>query len=93
MSRGPGHVQRAIVAIFSAEPHRVFSSDDLAAVIYPDQTIAKRHTDAVDRALRLLAPHLGLTRCRVRPWKSTAWFNVWGIATNAAPLTQTKLNR
>jgi len=86
MSRGPGHVQRAIVAIYAEQPGKVFSTAELATLIYPGQIITKSNRDAVDRALRQLAPQLGLTRCRSRPWKSTAWRNVWGVNTPSSPL-------
>ena len=80
MSKGRGHIQRAIAAAFAAEPDRSFRVFALAELAYPGECIEKRHTDVVDRALRKLAPELGLSRCRVRPRKETSWHNSWGLA-------------
>lgn len=85
MSKGRGHIQRAIAAAFAAEPDRSFRVFALAELAYPGETIDKRHTDAVDRALRKLRPVLGLWRCRARLQNETSWHNCWGLDTNSMP--------
>lgn len=85
MSRGPGHVQRTIAAVFVAEPSRAFRVSELAELVYPGEVIEKRHTDAVDRAIRKLIPVLGLRRCRVGAPKQRSWFNSWGLISKPMP--------
>jgi hypothetical protein len=50
MSRGPGHVQRTILAMIEAEPHGAWTTDEIARRAYPG-TIDKKHRVAVLRAL------------------------------------------
>lgn len=51
MSRGPGRVERAIEAAFSAQPSCVFTTGDLVKSCYPSDPVhGKRHRVAVLRA-------------------------------------------
>ena len=79
MSRGPGHVQRAIASAFAAHPHRQFTHRQLAEIAYPGEEISKKHTDAVNRALLKIAERLGLHCCQAGRAKHPGWRNVWGI--------------
>jgi hypothetical protein len=52
MSRGPGVIQRRIVAALQAEPGRWFTVMELAFVAYPDEgMVEKKHFVSVRRAL------------------------------------------
>lgn len=86
MSKGPGRVQRAIIAAFEAHPDRAFPVTELATLAYCDRPIEKRHTDAVDRALRSLADDLGLRTCRARRHGGWGWRNVWALKTKRMPI-------
>jgi hypothetical protein len=51
MSRGLGRIERAIEALFTAEPSRTFSTDELVEVVYRGvNRIEKKHRVAVLRA-------------------------------------------
>jgi hypothetical protein len=53
MSKGPGWVQRAIIALIEANPHGAWTTEDLCAVIYPaDEPVDKSQRVAVLRAMR-----------------------------------------
>src|SRR5579864_2909876 len=53
MSRGPGHIQRTILALIEAEPDGAWTTRQLCAAVYPDvRCPAKKHRIAVNRALR-----------------------------------------
>jgi hypothetical protein len=53
MSRGPGQIERAVKAVFDAEPRQVFTTDDLCARVYRGATvIEKKHRVSVIRAAR-----------------------------------------
>ena len=80
MSKGLGHVQRAVIATFAAEPGSRFTVGELAALVYPGQPIEKKHTEAVNRVLRNLAAEIGLHRCRVSPSSRHGWHHRWGLA-------------
>lgn len=55
MSRGPGHVERAIKAAFDAEPKRVFTTEYLLIKVYERATkIEKKHRVSVIRAAKLV---------------------------------------
>lgn len=75
-----GRVKRAIAAAFEIDPARRATVAELAAIAYPGALIEKRHLDATDRALRSLAPALGLTRCRIGSPETGGWHNLWGVA-------------
>jgi hypothetical protein len=56
MSRGPGHVERAVSAILDAKPNAAFTTEELCRIVYPHaQRIAKKHRVAVLRAVSRLA--------------------------------------
>ena len=53
MSRGPGRIERAIVAAFGSEPKRVFTTEDLCRYVYRHlTTIEKKHRVSLIRAAR-----------------------------------------
>jgi hypothetical protein len=53
MSRGPGHVERAIKAAFDAEPTRVFTTEYLCEQVYSHATkIEKKHRVSLVRAAK-----------------------------------------
>jgi hypothetical protein len=51
MSRGPGHVQRAIGAALLAEPARRFTTDELIVIAYGDLMDRFSQAAAVSRAV------------------------------------------
>jgi hypothetical protein len=53
VSRGPGRVERAITLAFSAEPTRIFTTEDLCRQVYRHlPEIKKKHRVALIRAAR-----------------------------------------
>jgi hypothetical protein len=54
MSRGVGHVQRAIMELIASEPEGAWTTAQLCAHIYPTKrfVVTKKHRVAVTRALR-----------------------------------------
>ena len=54
MSRGPGRVQRAVRAALEAEPHRLFTVEELAGIAFPGERIEAKHRVSVLRALSRL---------------------------------------
>jgi hypothetical protein len=57
MSRGPGRIQRAIIAAFKRDPKRSFTTQELVVLAYPGvRRIEKKHRVAVLRAARHVAP-------------------------------------
>lgn len=56
MGRGLGRIQRAILAIFTADPRAIRSTTELCLAVY-GVAPAKRHRVAVLRALRSLDGH------------------------------------
>jgi hypothetical protein len=52
MSRGPGRVDRAIDAIFAAEPDNAFTTDDLAQRVYRVNQPSKTHRVAILRSAK-----------------------------------------
>lgn len=53
MSKGPGRIERAIVAILDAEPDNAFTTDDLVDRVYRGvNRIEKKHRVAASRAAR-----------------------------------------
>jgi hypothetical protein len=59
MSKGPGHIQRAILAAFEAEPDNAFTTVELCERAYPDDDDGlgwqKKHRIAVIRAAKKIA--------------------------------------
>lgn len=57
MSRGPGNVQRAILALIAANPDGAWKIRELCRTAYPSaRIITKAHRVAVGRALRRIHP-------------------------------------
>jgi hypothetical protein len=55
MSRGHGKVQRAILAVFAAEPDNAFLLSELSERIYPGlNRVEKKHRNAVARAAKAI---------------------------------------
>jgi hypothetical protein len=60
MSRGPGVVQRRLVAAFQVEPGRRFIVKELAEIAFPGEPIERKHEVSVRRALQALKKLPGL---------------------------------
>lgn len=60
MSRGPGWIQREILAIFDNADYPAFDTSELCRRIYKTTAIEKKHRVAVIRAIR------GLVKGRLR---------------------------
>jgi hypothetical protein len=56
MSRGPGHIARAIAEHLAAHPSGKFTIGALAAIAYPGVPIEKKHRVATARAVNKVAP-------------------------------------
>ena len=54
MSRGPGIVQRRLIAAFQSEPTRHFTVEQLAEIVFPGEQIERKHAVSVRRALKKL---------------------------------------
>jgi len=54
MSRGPGIVQRRLIAAFQSEPTLRFAVEQLAEIAYPGEQIERKHAVSVRRALKNL---------------------------------------
>jgi|EndMetStandDraft_8_1072994.scaffolds.fasta_scaffold564138_2 Fe2+ or Zn2+ uptake regulation protein len=74
MSKGPGKVQRAIIAAFEQEPSRRLTAAELAASIFADQPTAS-HIETVRQALS----KLGFKKSRCGHLKTGGWRYVWGV--------------
>jgi hypothetical protein len=55
MSRGPGRVQRILLAEFGGNPGALFDTVQLCRAVYGVAVVEKRHRVAVIRALKRLA--------------------------------------
>jgi len=60
MSRGPGIVQRRLIAALQNEPTRRFTVEQLAEIAFPGEQIERKHAGSVRRALKNL-PGLDLS--------------------------------
>jgi hypothetical protein len=58
MSRGLGHVQRAITRLFADNPDTAFTITDLARAVYSRDLIEDRHRVAVGQAVKRVAQQL-----------------------------------
>ena len=61
MSRGPGIVQRRLIAALQSKPTRRFTVEQLAEIAFPGEQIERKHAASVRRALKNLPglhPHL-----------------------------------
>jgi hypothetical protein len=77
MSRGPGHVARAIAEHLAAHPSQEFTIGELAAIAYPGALIEKKHRVAAARAVNKLAPERLKRREPPPEYKSTPATNRW----------------
>jgi len=60
MSRGPGKIERAIEAVFAAEPDDAFTTADLCDRVYPGlNRVEKKHQVAVIRAAKKVCGRTG----------------------------------
>ena len=50
MSKGPGRIERAIVAIFEREPDAALTVEELCEIIFATDTVEKKHRVSVIRA-------------------------------------------
>ncbi len=74
MSKGPGRVQRAIIAAFADEPARRFTTEELATCVFGTAPTAS-HIETVRQALN----KLGLKKSRAGQRKTGGWHHVWGV--------------
>ena len=78
MSRGPGKVQRILIAEFAEKPGEFPDTAELCRTVYGVKTVEKRHRVAVIRALKRLAetcmPDLA-RRVLEREKSSDVWFD------------------
>ena len=79
MSRGPGIVQRRLIAALQNEPTRRFTVEQLAAIAFPGEQIERKHAVSVRRALKNL-PGLDLESCRAGKPRGHGWRYVVGLA-------------
>jgi hypothetical protein len=64
MSRGPGRIERAVVAILDGEPDNAFTTEDLCRRIYPGANrIEKKHRVAVLRAAQKVLERCDMIQC------------------------------
>src|SRR5215469_4163006 len=69
MSRGPGRIERAIEALFTANPSRTFSTDEIVEAIYRGvNRIEKKHRVSVLRAADKVAKRLHWAKWRCERW-------------------------
>ena len=76
MSRGPGRLQRELVAVFEADPARRFTIEELAALAYPGEVFKRDHAVCIRRALKTLP---GLVKGR-RGERGGGWRWRFGLA-------------
>jgi hypothetical protein len=69
MSKGPGRVQRAILALIAANPNGAWTTEDLCRAAYPGvNRVEKKHRLSALRALRTMAlPGMWMVRRLSRP--------------------------
>jgi hypothetical protein len=82
MSRGPGIVQRRVIAAFQSAPTRHFTVEQLAQVVFLGAQIERKHAVSVRRALKKLQklPGLDLQSCRAGKPRGHGWRYVVGLA-------------
>lgn len=57
MSRGPGHIERTLKALFATEPNAAFTTEELACRVYPHiKHVQKKHRVAVIRTAKKFLP-------------------------------------
>jgi hypothetical protein len=85
MSRGPGRIQRAIIAAFKRYPKRSFTTDELVVLAYPGvRRIEKKHRVAVLRAAWHVAPKYSRVALTMSGF--------WGIGTGSPLLFVNQLD-
>ena len=66
MSKGPGHIDRTVTALFTKHPTSTYSTSELVAAVYPGiDVVEKKHRVAVLRTATKVAKRLG----RWAKWK------------------------
>ena len=60
MSRGMGHVRRRIAEVLDAGNGKMFSVDELCALVFPETVIGTTHRQSVWRALTSLRSKMDL---------------------------------
>jgi hypothetical protein len=64
MSRGPGRIERAIEAVFAAEPDNAFTTEDLCDRVYNGANgVEKKHRVAVLRAVKNIITRRDVLGC------------------------------
>ncbi len=71
MSRGPGRLQRGLIAAFQAEPDRRFTIEELAALVYPGEAFKRDHASAAVPGARWRPP-AGVSRRGARKQRKNA---------------------
>lgn len=81
MSRGPGRIERAIEAAFTASPDDAFSVSELGAFAYPGlNRVEKRHRVAILRAADKVGRRLWWAgRTSERPGGAVIYFNLLNV--------------
>ena len=79
MSRGPGIVQRRLIAAFHSEPTQRFTVEQLAEIVFPGEQIERKHAASVRRALKNL-PGLDLQVIRASEPRTHGWRYFVGLA-------------
>jgi hypothetical protein len=65
MSRGQGHVDRAVEAAFTENPTAAISTNYLIAAAYPDEDCTKSRRVAILRTADKVAARLGWSKARL----------------------------
>ena len=80
MSKGPGRIERAIEAIFAAEPDNAFTTDDLCDRAYPGERIERKHRVAVLRAAAKVCARTGWAKWQSEvPGGTLVFRNVYNV--------------
>jgi hypothetical protein len=102
MSRGPGRVERIIIAAFTAQPSACFTMQELAPLVYPWMSprnrrprhsprhhIEKKHRVAILRAAKNVLPKLGWGHLKASlPGGPPVFFNTCDFASWGRALTR-----
>ncbi len=79
VSRGLGIVQQRLIAVFESNPQKHFSVKELAKLVYPDETLERKHEVAILRATKALGD---LDKLRVGRWGTSGWHYVVSVRTD-----------
>ena len=90
MSRGPGKIERAIEAVFAAEPDDAFTTADLCGRVYPGlNRVEKKHRVAVIRAAKKVSGRAGWDCYRTEALGGTlVFYNPFDVMSNAIGRTK-----